>query len=133
MRLFTVAEANALIPRLEESFDRLRRVRDEAQPSRERLSRLEEKTRSNGADHTREARQLRSRVESLIGEMNAILQEITALGCEVKDVDQGLVDFPHRREGRIVYLCWKLGEDRIRFWHELSTGFAGRQPLPDEE
>ncbi len=133
MRLFSVTEANALIPRLEENFGRLRRLRDAAQPLRDRLSRLEEKTRTNGADHTQEARQLRSRVESLIGEMNAILQEITALGCEVKDVDQGLVDFPHRREGRIVYLCWKLGEDRIRFWHELSTGFAGRQPLPDEE
>src|SRR5579884_1624834 len=133
MRLFTVAEANALIPRLEELFARLGRLRDQAQPSRERLLQLEQIAHANGANHTEEARALRLRIESLAGEMNAVLQEIASLGCEVKDVDEGLVDFPHRREGRIVYLCWKRGEDRIRFWHELSAGFAGRQPLPDDE
>ncbi len=133
MRLFTVVEANALIPRLEELFGRLDRLREQAQPSRERLLQLEQMARANGADHTEEARQLRLRIEELASQMNAVLQEIASLGCEVKDVDEGLVDFPHRREGRIVYLCWKRGEDRIRFWHELTTGFAGRQPLTDDE
>jgi hypothetical protein len=59
---------------------------------------------------------------------NALLT-IQELGCELKDIDMGLVDFPALREGRVVYLCWRYGEDRLRYWHELDAGFAGRQPL----
>jgi hypothetical protein len=51
------------------------------------------------------------------------------MGCELKGIEEGLIDFPSPREGRTVYLCWKLGEDSIGSWHELDTGFAGRQPL----
>ncbi|MGH7488523.1 MAG: DUF2203 domain-containing protein [bacterium] len=51
------------------------------------------------------------------------------MGCELKGVDEGLIDFPSEREGQTVYLCWKLGEERIEWWHELDTGFAGRQRL----
>jgi len=48
---------------------------------------------------------------------------------EIKDFDQGLCDFPHLRGGKIVYLCWKKGESRIEWWHDVEAGFAGRQPL----
>ena len=57
------------------------------------------------------------------------MEAIHALGCELKHVDQGLIDFPALREGREVYLCWRLGEPTIGWWHDLDTGFAGRQPL----
>jgi len=50
--------------------------------------------------------------------------------CELTDIDQGLIDFRAEMDGREVYLCWKLGEERIDWWHELDAGFAGRQPLP---
>jgi hypothetical protein len=50
---------------------------------------------------------------------------------ELKDVEQGLLDFPHEREGRVVYLCWRLGEEGIGWWHDLDVGFAGRQPLDE--
>jgi hypothetical protein len=51
------------------------------------------------------------------------------MGVEVKGIDEGLVDFPSERDGRVVYLCWRIGEPDILYWHEVHTGFQGRQPL----
>ena len=65
-------------------------------------------------------------------EIEALLREIAELGAEVKDPDRGLVDFRTERRGRELYLCWQLGEgDRIAFWHDLDTGFAGRKIIED--
>lgn len=133
MRLFTVTEANALIPRLEAIFEELRQLRSELRPAQAELAALEQKKRSNGADHSAEVRRLRERLDTGVNRLNNLLQEIASLGGEVKDVELGLVDFPHERDGRVVYLCWKVGEDRIRYWHELASGFAGRQPLASDE
>jgi hypothetical protein len=58
-----------------------------------------------------------------------LLDEIEQTGVIIKDFNAGLVDFPHEHEGRIVYLCWKLGEDDLSWWHEIDDGFAGRQPI----
>ena len=60
------------------------------------------------------------------------VQEVQILGVQIKDFKSGLVDFPYDRDGRIVYLCWRLDEDEIRWWHETDAGFAGRQPITDE-
>jgi len=133
MRLFTVAEANALIPWLEERFRDLSNLRAEARPAREALDRIEQRTGSNGSDRTAELAALRGRIDAFVSRTTALLEEIAARGCDVKDVGQGLVDFPYSRDGRIVYLCWKQGEDRIRYWHERTTGFAGRHPLDEDE
>jgi hypothetical protein len=57
------------------------------------------------------------------------MAELDDLGVELKGIDDGLIDFPTTREGRVVYLCWRLGEDEIGWWHETDGGFAGRQPL----
>jgi hypothetical protein len=130
-RFFTVDEANALVPLLVRKIERLQAIRAAAGPLRESLRRLEEKARGNGQGRADELRDLQERLRHLATEADGLLEEIVGLGCEVKDVEQGLVDFPSERAGRVVYLCWKLGEDRIRFWHELDTGFAGRQPLQD--
>jgi len=65
-------------------------------------------------------------------EIEALLREIAELGVEVKDPNVGLIDFRTQRRGREVYLCWKLGEgDRIAFWHDLESGFAGRKIIED--
>jgi hypothetical protein len=71
----------------------------------------------------------RRRAESLVDEINERLARINSWGVELKGLDEGLVDFPAERDGHTVYLCWKLGEDRIAWWHEIDAGFAGRQPL----
>ena len=57
------------------------------------------------------------------------VDELTAIGIELKDYETGLIDFPGEREGRRVWLCWRLDEDRVANWHELDTGFIGRRPL----
>jgi hypothetical protein len=57
------------------------------------------------------------------------VDELSEIGCELKDFRIGLIDFIGRHDGRDVCLCWKLGEEKIGFWHEMKTGFAGRQPI----
>ncbi len=61
--------------------------------------------------------------------LRQLAAELDSFGCELKDPDIGLIDFLSMRNGREIYLCWMLGEERINFWHYLHTGFAGRQPL----
>jgi hypothetical protein len=77
-----------------------------------------------------EKRALREQAREKIAEA---IQQIHETGCVVKDLDEGLVDFPSMREGREVYLCWKLGEERIGFWHGIDEGFAGRKPLDEQD
>ena len=64
--------------------------------------------------------------------LREVVEEIEGLGCVLKDLDIGLVDFPCRVGERELYLCWKLGEPRIQFWHSVEEGFAGRKPLDDK-
>ena len=75
--------------------------------------------------------------EKVAEQLNQTVDEIQQTGCLVKDLDTGLVDFPSLRGGEKVYLCWKLGEERIGYWHGIEEGFAGRKPLdeakPEEE
>lgn len=75
------------------------------------------------------AAELEREVGALAAELESFQRELAALGVEFKDYTQGLVDFPALREGRIVYLCWRLGEPAVEFWHEIDAGYAGRQPL----
>lgn len=133
MQLLSVAEVNALISRLEQIFEEIAGLRERARPLQEAIEQLDRQVRSNGVDHSAEQGALQRQLDALTTELTDLLGEIATLGGEVKDLDLGLVDFPHQRQGRIVYLCWKRGEDRVRFWHDLSAGFAGRQPLAEDE
>jgi hypothetical protein len=72
-------------------------------------------------------------MEEMQTEMNAGIAKVQGMGIEVKDLAIGLIDFRSIREGREVYLCWKLGEEHVSYWHELDTGYAGRQPLEESE
>jgi hypothetical protein len=69
--------------------------------------------------------------EKVAEQLNQTINQIQQTGCVVKDVETGLVDFPSLREGEEIYLCWKLGEKRIGYWHGMEEGFAGRKPLED--
>src|SRR5260370_36452525 len=97
--------------------------------SEEELDTLEERARGNGHHlHTRIAK-LQLELTQHIQTLRALAAELERFGCELKDPDTGLIDFLSLRDGRVVYLCWRLGEERVNYWHELQTGFAGRQPL----
>jgi len=69
--------------------------------------------------------------DKLAEQLARTIEEIQQTGCLVKDLEVGLVDFPSLREGEEVYLCWKLGEAHIGYWHGIEEGFAGRKPLDD--
>jgi hypothetical protein len=76
-----------------------------------------------------EAARLEADAQALAAEIDRYLAELGELGVEFKAFDVGLVDFPGERDGRPIYLCWRLGEPEVEYWHELDAGFAGRQPL----
>jgi hypothetical protein len=78
---------------------------------------------------SREQVELRLQIEQVAHEINDFLVELDQVGCVFKGFEQGLVDFYGQLDGREVFWCWKLGEPAIEHWHELDTGFAGRQPV----
>ncbi len=130
-RLFTFEEANALISWLQHTFDRLNSSMERLETLREKLDGLQrERQRQNGTfrQHN-EIQETQAELESIGSDVRTLVDEITGEGIIVRDISQGLVDFPHMREGREVYLCWIGGEESIGFWHETDRGFMHRQPL----
>jgi hypothetical protein len=74
----------------------------------------------------------RARRDALAGKLKESVEIIQRYGCLIKDLEKGLIDFPTSYRGREVYLCWKMGEDRIAWWHEVEDGFRGRRPIDRE-
>lgn len=132
-RVFTVEEANALLeeirPLAQELVDR-RRALAEARSARRRIA--AQVAGNGGGIDPRAAAELDERVAEELKGLARCVNAIHGLGAVVKDPDEGLVDFPALRGDEPVYLCWRLGEDRIEFWHGVDEGFAGRKPLPLE-
>jgi hypothetical protein len=119
-RMYTVEEANAVLARLRDSLARIREARREVLRSGRRVG---ARAGANGGGpegtaYLEALSILREEVEGLAGE-DIIL----------RDAESGLVDFPSLREGRVVQLCWRLGEDRVEHWHEVDAGFQARKPL----
>ena len=80
--------------------------------------------------HEERLNELKQEMAVLSDHIDECVRELSEIGCEMKDLSQGLVDFPAEMEGRKVYLCWMIGEDRVDHWHEVTEGFRGRKPLP---
>lgn len=121
--LFTLEQANALIPSLRPILEETATARAKIVEAEPELWPVLEKGINNGG--SKKAGQVLVHFEVVQRNVKAL----TELGIEVKDIGTGLIDFPCERDGRVVYLCWRLGEDDIAYWHELDDGFAGRQPL----
>jgi len=130
-RYFSPADVEALIPRLTAVMERVLGARREAMTVEQRMKAEQQRiTMAGGAAFDRDTWVAdQERRERLVERMRAGLDAITRLGGVTKDLEQGLVDFPHVREGREVNLCWKFGEKAIRYWHGLDEGYAGRKPL----
>ena len=127
---FTLDEANALLPWLEDKLAGMIPGRDQLAAQQDHLLELLRRRRSNGhSSSEEEILECRREVDRLTQQLQENLKEVTDRGILVRDLGRGLVDFPSRREGREVYLCWLRGEERIDYWHETNVGFAGRQPL----
>jgi hypothetical protein len=125
MKLFTIEEANALLPSVRESLQKIRR-------SRRRLStyRNQAKLAAEGAEQGGGGMEGGVQYANVLTNFAEEMSELEALGVQLKDFDRGLVDFPSLREGRVVLLCWQLGEgDELEWWHDMDAGFGGRTPL----
>ena len=122
-RLFTVEEANALLPKLQELLDDVSTHRDLMREKAPHLEPILKSAASNGG----------GRVGSEYGveaySLYLAIERIRELGVILKDLDMGLLDFPHERDGRVVFLCWHPPEERIAYWHEIQAGYPGRRPL----
>jgi hypothetical protein len=127
----TLASANALIPSVIPKLERLRTDFRELQRMNALLHRQAEWMRPRGFGLT--AHRLEPQIRTATGRMKSLLGELTADGVEVKDFETGLIDFLAEHDGRLVYLCWRLGESTIAFWHDLDAGFAGRQMIDRDE
>ncbi len=126
---FTLNEVNALLPRISDLLLQMKESKAKHDQLREKAAEYVHRMYSNGHVIEMELNETRQELAKATAELNSLIERGRELGCEVKDIDQGLVDFRTERDGREVYLCWKLGEPDVRWWHELDTGFAGRRPL----
>lgn len=126
IKVFTLEEAEALLPDLTQMLLQLRQLNEEMHKLEVEID-LEEIVQE-GEDSSR----LDSRIQdynSRITQLYALVDQIQEPGCFLKDADLGLIDFYSLRDGKVVYLCWKLGEERITHWHEVGKGFTSRQPI----
>ena len=122
-RLFTVEEANALLPKLQKLLEDAAVHRNRMRDRAPRLQPILEAASSNGGG--------KAGSEYGVEAYNLYLamERIQELGVLLKDLDAGLLDFPHERDGRVVFLCWHPSEERVGYWHEIQAGYQGRQPL----
>ena len=126
-RPFTVESANRTLPLVRRIVEDLVRQYGRWQ---QRLRAFEIAAAGVESAGTSETVALQREVQALAAEIEGYVEELASLGAEAKAPrDAGLVDFPGEIDGRPVYLCWRLGEPSIQYWHELDAGFAGRQPL----
>lgn len=125
-KFFSVEEANALIPQLDKLFDEIFLIKKEIESRIPELKPIISKVGLNGW-HKETSKHVND-----LGTFNKLVNSVLDLGCLIKDINIGLIDFPHLKDGKEVYLCWKKDEDKISFWHEIEAGFAGRKPIDDK-
>lgn len=132
-KIFTPAEANAILPKAIPLVEQLRGIQRSIVTTHQQLTEVTGKfSQGNGYP----IQSLKEQIEvltkhqlQLIDAFKSALDQLEDLGCMLKDLETGLLDFHALREGELIFLCWKLGEDHIRFWHTLDGGYASRAPL----
>ena len=117
---FTLAEANKTLPLVRKIVGDVVKTHDQAHSLKDRVDQI-----TDGKDRAK----VQVELDAAMNKLRGYVTELTDIGCELKDSQSGLIDFVGQHQGREVYLCWRLGEDRIHFWHELTAGVAGRKPI----
>ena len=132
-RHFTAEEANELLPTVRPLAEQMVAHRRALAVATARHARVAAKIAGNGGGvNPQEVDELRGSMDAEAAAIVRCVEELQELGLLVKDLDQGLVDFPALRGDEEVLLCWRVGEDAVAFWHGVQEGFAGRKPLPIE-
>src|SRR6187549_2878802 len=128
-RLFTIEQANAMLPLVRAITGDLASLAKDVVERRHRLALLTSgRDLKPGDPYSDELAQMEAELERDAIRLQGYVDELRELGVEPKGAVEGLVDFPCLLDGRIVLLCWKLGEPELLYWHDLDSGFAGRQP-----
>ena len=129
-KFFTAEEANKTLPLVRKIVSDIVTQYRGVHELRERLSSIRRDPRKPADDvYSEELAHSQAELEAEQASLLGLIDELAHLGIEPKGPDTGLCDFPSLRDGRVVYLCWRLGEPAVTHWHELDAGFAGRQPL----
>jgi hypothetical protein len=133
MKLFSLDEAQALVPVLESLLNRAIEGKQAAEQINEEMQRLTQRIFLTGGMHVDVGKvgRRKAEMEAHVQRARDAVQEIDAIGVQVKDLDIGLLDFPCKVDEQVVLLCWKMGEPRITHWHTVEAGFQGRKPLDD--
>ncbi|GLV58849.1 hypothetical protein KDH_56770 [Dictyobacter sp. S3.2.2.5] len=126
---FTRAEAEALLPAILPILKRIQQARQRIQWLEEELMTVQARAMHNGHHLQQHSLQLQEKAVQAADSLREAVLELQRYDCELKDPDSGLIDFLSLRDGKEIYLCWRLDEERILFWHPIEGGFAGRQPL----
>jgi hypothetical protein len=125
MKLFTIQEANALLPSVRVILAKIQRAHRSVTKYRDEAQKASEAAEQGGGgivDGVAYA--------GVLTELTSQMSELDGLGVQLKDFERGLIDFPSLRDGRVVLLCWQMGEgDELEWWHDIDAGFAGRTPL----
>jgi hypothetical protein len=125
MKIFTVEEANALLPNVRKIVRKIQRAHEGLSRFREEAKKASEAAERGGGGVSNGIA-----YAAALSELTVQIQELEGLGVQLKDFERGLVDFPSLRDGRVVLLCWQMGEgDELEWWHDVDAGFAGRTPL----
>ena len=129
-RYFTPAEANEALAQVRPLAERMVELRQKLLEAEAREEEIAAKVAGNGGGiDLGAAAEARAGIDAATRDLAAAVDDIVALGVQVKDLDTGLLDFPSLRDGEEVLLCWRLGEDEVAWWHRPEDGFAGRRPL----
>jgi hypothetical protein len=128
---FSAEEVNALVPRLEEHFQSFWAFRQNAQNILQELRKTVKDHESRDPETLAHQQMRQSQAHFLLERAKKEMDAIMEMGCIIKDLEIGLVDFPHflEYEEQEVYICWKYGEKKVRFWHGLDEGYTARKPL----
>lgn len=125
MKIFTVQEANALLPNVKLIVGGIQRAHRKVAAFRDEAKKASEAAEQGGGGISAGVA-----YAAALTELTSQVAELEGLGVQLKDFERGLVDFPSLRDGRVVLLCWQLGEgDELEWWHDVDAGFAGRTPL----
>jgi hypothetical protein len=116
-KFFSVEEANKMLPLI-------RSILRDIIKGHKHLGDVVEKLRQKPADE-----ELKDAAVNARDDLQELLDELHKLGVELKGIEEGIVDFPHLRDGQEVFLCWHVGEEQVGHWHEIKAGFEGRKPL----
>jgi hypothetical protein len=129
---FTLEEANRTLPLVRMIVRDIVELHADVHRRRQRLQDLRHGRAPGreGDPYSEEVEEMERELDSDLERLQGYADELAGIGAELKDPTSGLVDFPTLIDDREAYLCWKLGEDTIGFWHDLQSGFAGRQPIP---